>query len=519
MATPFLNKEFSSMIKFLTVPSEVITLKSASLATILNYPFLFAFNTRVSALKLLVFPCRNSISLCEREFNRRDQDEDDEVFQFDEKVIHLAVDRPLENGNSDEFFNQACEIIKRFAPNPEMFDVEFTNEKGIGKGPTHEFYTLLSRCFCEAKRKLFRNDSTSLEAEAKHEEENETESQLLNDTTVESEVDIVETTEPQKQKEIKKKDDEDVINDDDDDDEGHLTAVNKNVQYCVDKLGMFPSFDADPSLFEVLGLFCAKAIFMECIVDIYFNPAFFKLCRNKDVQLDEVDPRLALSLSNKECLVNCGVYFEYLGKELKENGNEIEVNDENVDEFLFLMKDLIVGKGVKNCVDNFLKGFCQILPFNALNMFTEGEISQLLGGSKSVEITNDDFAHNIAYEGGYHNSARAILLFKDLIMNDMNDGDRQRLIQFITGFNRLPIGGISALKPKFTISRYLPPDFHLSKSSTKDERTEMQNKIDMMLPTVSTCTNKLRLPSYSSKEIMLQKLNYCMSESGGFQLI
>ena len=152
-------------------------------------------------------------------------------------------------------------------------------------------------------------------------------------------------------------------------------------------------------------------------------------------------------------------------------------------------------------------------------MFSEDEISLLLSGSKSVEITDDDFEKNILYEFGYHKNASGITLFKDLVINDMNDSDRQKLIQFITGFNRLPIGGISALKPKLTISKYYPPDIHFTKNMSNNERIEIQKKIDMTLPTVSTCTNKLRLPPYSSKEIMLQKLNYCMSESGGFQLI
>jgi E3 ubiquitin-protein ligase TRIP12 len=38
-----------------------------------------------------------------------------------------------------------------------------------------------------------------------------------------------------------------------------------------------------------------------------------------------------------------------------------------------------------------------------------------------------------------------------------------------------------------------------------------QAAIDAMLPSASTCTNYLKLPEYSSKDIMRQKLLYSIS--------
>ena len=73
---------------------------------------------------------------------------------------------------------------------------------------------------------------------------------------------------------------------------------------------------------------------------------------------------------------------------------------------------------------------------------------------------------------------------------------RQFLI-FTTGTSRLPIGGFKALSPKLTI---------VKRAFDKKEFP------DDFLPTVMTCQNYLKLPDYSSYEILEKKMLLAMKE-------
>ena len=68
---------------------------------------------------------------------------------------------------------------------------------------------------------------------------------------------------------------------------------------------------------------------------------------------------------------------------------------------------------------------------------------------------------------------------------------------FATGTSRLPIGGFKALSPKLTIVK-----------KTFDENVLP----DDYLPTVMTCQNNIKLPEYSSYEILENKLLFAMKE-------
>lgn len=72
------------------------------------------------------------------------------------------------------------------------------------------------------------------------------------------------------------------------------------------------------------------------------------------------------------------------------------------------------------------------------------------------------------------------------------DAEQQRLfLQFVTGSPRLPVGGFRSLNPPLTIVR---------------KTFESTENPDDFLPSVMTCVNYLKLPDYSSIEIMREKL-------------
>ena len=72
------------------------------------------------------------------------------------------------------------------------------------------------------------------------------------------------------------------------------------------------------------------------------------------------------------------------------------------------------------------------------------------------------------------------------------------LLIFCIGGPNSPVGGLKAYQPPLTLVKKL----------AEDERT----KPDDMLPSAMTCQNYLKLPQYSSKEILAKKMKLAYTE-------
>lgn len=122
---------------------------------------------------------------------------------------------------------------------------------------------------------------------------------------------------------------------------------------------------------------------------------------------------------------------------------------------------------------------------------------------------------------GFNVESKAI---RDLIelMVDYDVTTRRAFLQFITGSPKLPIGGMITtpnrwrllLSLKFIGFRGLNPPLTVVRKPH-----EHPLKADDYLPSVMTCVNYLKLPQYSSKEVMKEKLKIAMQEGvGSFHL-
>jgi E3 ubiquitin-protein ligase TRIP12 len=76
--------------------------------------------------------------------------------------------------------------------------------------------------------------------------------------------------------------------------------------------------------------------------------------------------------------------------------------------------------------------------------------------------------------------------------------------QFITGSPRLPVGGLARLSPRLTVVQKKP---------------EAGVSSDAYLPSVMTCANYLKLPDYSSKQVMRERLLTAINEGQGAFLL
>jgi E3 ubiquitin-protein ligase TRIP12 len=83
------------------------------------------------------------------------------------------------------------------------------------------------------------------------------------------------------------------------------------------------------------------------------------------------------------------------------------------------------------------------------------------------------------------------------VMSELGPDDKRLFLRFITGSPRLPIGGFAGLSPKLTIV----------KASTAPGTHQ-----DEKLPTCSTCQVYLKLPPYTSIDILREKLLFAIRE-------
>jgi E3 ubiquitin-protein ligase TRIP12 len=94
------------------------------------------------------------------------------------------------------------------------------------------------------------------------------------------------------------------------------------------------------------------------------------------------------------------------------------------------------------------------------------------------------------------------------ILSSLSLNDRRVFLQFLTGSPKLPIGGIS-VSYFILISGFkklLPPFTVVCKPN------ELPLMADDYLPSVMTCANYLKLPDYTTKEVMRQKIFTAMTE-------
>ena len=78
-----------------------------------------------------------------------------------------------------------------------------------------------------------------------------------------------------------------------------------------------------------------------------------------------------------------------------------------------------------------------------------------------------------------------------------NSEEQRKFLQFVTGSPRLPVGGLKSLSPPLTVVR---------------KTFEPADDADNYLPSVMTCVNYLKLPTYSSVEVMREKLRVAVNE-------
>ncbi|KAF5361746.1 hypothetical protein D9756_002251 [Leucocoprinus leucothites] len=443
-----------------------------------HFPFLFPFATRYNFLQSTSFGYARLIIKWQSQ-QTRGQD----TSRRDDGIGFLGrLQRQKVRISRKHILESAVKVFELYGSSSSILEVEYFEEVGTGLGPTLEFYSLVSKEFARKDLKVWRDaDTTGTGVYVSH-------PSGLYPAPVQPE-------EPNN-------------------DGGHKGT----------------------HVLRIIGQFVAKAMLDSRIIDLTFNKVFLKFILDEEVPLTIASLRLVdIDLANSlEKLRNIAIEQNRAQKDkllskiakiesanvedlsldftlpgydielryIQPGGKNVPVTVNNVEEYISEVIDAIIGKGVQTQVQAFKEGFSKVFPVNDLKTFTADELVMLFGNSDE-DWSVETLSEALKADHGFNVESRAI---RDLIeiMSEYDVSTRRGYLQFITGSPKLPIGGFRGLNPPFTVVR---------------KPHEAPLKSDDYLPSVMTCVNYLKLPDYSSKTVMREKLKVAMQEGvGSFHL-
>jgi len=262
--------------------------------------------------------------------------------------------------------------------------------------------------------------------------------------------------------------------------------------------------------FKFIGRVVGLSIFHRRFLDAFFIVSIYKMLLNKNVlasDLESVDADFYRSL--QWMLVNeiDGVVYQTFSAEnerfgeqeivdLKPDGRNIEVTDENKKEYVELVATWRIAKRIQEQFEAFHFGFNELIPQELINVFDERELELLIGGIADIDV--EDWKKHTDYRG-YTESDEVIQWFWKLIRT-WDSEQKSRMLQFTTGTSRLPVNGFKDLQGSDG-----PRRFTIEKAG---EITQ--------LPKSHTCFNRIDLPQYPNYETLVQKLTLACEETIGF---
>ncbi|EXJ86014.1 E3 ubiquitin-protein ligase hulA [Capronia coronata CBS 617.96] len=262
--------------------------------------------------------------------------------------------------------------------------------------------------------------------------------------------------------------------------------------------------------FKFIGRVVGLAIFHRRFLDSFFIGAFYKMMLRKKVTINDmegVDEEYHKNLT--WCLENditdvldqtFSIEDEQFGEtktiDLKPDGRNIPVTNENKREYVELVTEWKIVKRVEEQFNAFITGFNELIPQDLVNVFDERELELLIGGIADIDV--DDWKKHTDYRG-YQESDEVIQNFWKIVRT-WDAEQKSRLLQFATGTSRIPVNGFKDLQGSDGPRRF-----------TIEKAGEIN-----ALPKSHTCFNRLDLPPYKTYEALQQKLTIAVEETLGF---
>jgi len=469
MTPEFVNHKLS--IKLTRQLNDALTLCSNTLPPWCSFlmntcPFLFTFENKKAYFRSSQLGIARALHSLQNSILVVNDDQQNEEFRVG-RIVRQKVRISREG-----ILASAFKVFELFGCSKTVLEVEFRDEVGTGLGPTLEYFTLVSHQFQRSSLRMW-----------------------------------------------------------------HCTGMHNVAIYELDKLidsdkpqmvfhpnGLYPSIlkESDESvsqildLFELFGVFIAKALLDYRMVDIPLSDTFLKWMVSAPVGIEDlvalypeigkvvtkllelIDKPSSEQLLDGSRIDDLGLDFSVMNWDLIPNGSQVMVSSENIKQYCDRMMEVLLVEGVTLQMNAFKRGFDRVFPISSLYCFSVSELSSLLLGcntNRKEEWTVQSILDGLKCDHHYSRDSKPVQYLAQAI-SELDPYEKQQFMTFLTGFPKLPVGGLKALVPPFTVVR-------------KDIQGVDP---DTILPSVMTCVNYLKLPPYSCVEITKSRLLTAITE-------
>ncbi|KAK6177350.1 hypothetical protein SNE40_015469 [Patella caerulea] len=269
------------------------------------------------------------------------------------------------------------------------------------------------------------------------------------------------------------------------------------------------------SYFKFVGRIIAKAVYDNKLLECYFTRSFYKHLLGLAVKYTDMESEDYSFYQGLVFLIDNSVHdlgyeltfnteIQEFGvtesRDLKPNGRNIPVTDENKREYVKLVCQMRMTADIRKQLNAFLEGFYDIIPKKLVSIFTEQEIELLISGLPTIDI--DDLKSNSEYHKYQATSLQIQWFWRAL--RSFDQAERANFLQFVTGTSKVPLQGFAFLEGMNGIQKF---QIH------RDDRSTDR------LPTAHTCFNQLDLPAYETYDKLRHMLLLAVMEcSEGFGL-
>lgn len=246
--------------------------------------------------------------------------------------------------------------------------------------------------------------------------------------------------------------------------------------------------------FKFIGRVIGKALYEGRVLDCHFSRAVYKCILGKSVSvkdMESLDPDYYKSITwmlenditdiiTETFSVDNDKFGVVETVDLIPNGRNIPVTEDNKQEYVRLMVEFKLIGSVRDQLDNFLKGFHEIIPAELIAIFDEQELELLISGLPEIDV--DDWKANTEYHQ-YTAASPQIQWFWRAIRS-FDTEERAKMLQFVTGTSKVPLNGFKELEGMNGFTR-----FNIHRDYGSKDR----------LPTSHTCFNRKLLPSAQNR--------------------
>lgn len=263
--------------------------------------------------------------------------------------------------------------------------------------------------------------------------------------------------------------------------------------------------------YEVIGKLIGISLYNDVVLNLPFPTFLFKKLIQKRFEpsledLKEIDPQMYRSLLAMRDLddkmlreLEQNFVLEYsqdgfrYSFELVPGGRETYVNKKNVEAFIGRYVEFFTRDSVEETFGALKRGFFSIISFSSICFLQPRELEKIIVGSKFIDL---NFLKKKTIYTDFLENSQIIVWFWDIVESYSEDF-RAKLLQFITGNNRVPVSGLQSWR------------LIIMKNGADTDR----------LPSSQTCFNTLLLPEYSSRDKLEHKLNKAVCMTKGFFLL